>query len=236
MYFSVIFASIVSVVLQAESLVESNLKTIKTGKQYPDKVADMIFEESAVTESGKKTKDLIFRTAIKILKEEGYDKLTVRKICQMSGTSNGSFYHFFKNKEELLAYYYTMSADEFLAGQQERMQELNLYDQMLLCHEWYIRYTSDLGVDFCMNFFTPTNRAIDPLYMHNSFFEMAKKHLEDKRDMIRDGYDPERIAKELCILAKGLIFDWSTARGSYDINEMATRLFSLYLNEAIIKN
>ena len=62
------------------------------------------------SENGKKTR-------VKILKEEGYDKVTVRRICKESNTSNGSFYHFFKNKDELLAYYYTRSADEFIFRQ-----------------------------------------------------------------------------------------------------------------------
>ncbi len=34
------------------------------------------------SENGKKTRDLIFQTAVKILKEEGYDKVTVRRICK----------------------------------------------------------------------------------------------------------------------------------------------------------
>jgi uncharacterized protein len=53
-------------------------------------------EEVRLTESGEKTRELIFNTAVELLKQEGYDRLTIRKICQASGTSNGSFYHFFK--------------------------------------------------------------------------------------------------------------------------------------------
>ncbi len=126
------------------------------------------------SENGKKTRDLIFQTAVKILKEEGYDKVTVRRICKESNTSNGSFYHFFKNKDELLAYYYTRSADEFMEGQEETMKNADLYHQMLLCYRWYIRYTSEFGLDFCMNFFNSNNRSIDPLYMYNAFFVIWK--------------------------------------------------------------
>lgn len=191
--------------------------------------------DSELTKNGKKTKDLIFRTAVKILKEEGYDEVTVRRICKESNTSNGSFYHFFKNKDELLAHYYTMSAEEFMERQEENMKNANLYHQMLICYKWYIRYTSQFGLDFCINFFNSNNRAIDPLYMYNAFYEISKKCLHEKSDEICEGYDADDIAKELCILAKGIIFDWSTSRGSYDIEKVADQMFTVYLNGVIRK-
>ena len=186
-------------------------------------------DNTELTENGKKTRDLIFQTAVRILKEEGYDKVTVRRICKESNTSNGSFYHFFKNKDELMAYYYTRSADDFLEGQEETMKNADLYHQMLICYRWYIRYTADFGLDFCINFFNSNNRAIDPMYMYNAFYEISKKCLHEKAGEIREGYEADQIAKELCILAKGIIFDWSSSRGSYDIEEVAERMFSIYL-------
>lgn len=190
-------------------------------------------DDAGLTENGRKTRDLIFKTAVKILKEEGYDKVTVRRICRESNTSNGSFYHFFKNKDELLAHYYTMSAEEFMEGQKENMENADLYHQMLICYRWYIRYTSEFGLDFCINFFNSNNRAIDPTYMHNAFYEISKKCLHEKSHEIREGYEADQIAKELCILAKGIIFDWSSSRGSYDIEETAERMFTIYLNGVI---
>lgn len=191
--------------------------------------------DAELTESGKKTKDLIFQTAVKILKEEGYDKVTVRRICKESNTSNGSFYHFFKNKDELLAYYYTMSAEDFMEGQEENMKNADLYHQMLICYRWYIRYTSEFGLDFCINFFNSHNRAIDPMYMYNAFYEISRKCLYEKPDEIKEGFNADEIAKELCILAKGIIFDWSSSRGSYDIEHVAERMFAVYLDGVIRK-
>ncbi len=193
----------------------------------------MIRDENNITESGKKTKDLIFKTAVNILTTEGYDKVTVRKICKEAGTSNGSFYHFFKNKDELLAYYYTQSAEEFLRGQEEKMQSLNLYEKMLFCHIWYVKYSADFGLDFCMNFFNSHNRSIDPGFMYNAFYENAKSYLQEDKDSIKEGYNPDTIVKELCILAKGIIFDWSTCRGSYDIEKTAQNMFSIYLKQVL---
>ena len=53
----------------------------------------------------KKTKGRIFRAAKTILQEKGYEALSIKNICEEAGVSNGSFYHHFKTKDDLLSYY-----------------------------------------------------------------------------------------------------------------------------------
>ena len=53
----------------------------------------------------KETKDKIFRAAKNILQKKGYDHLSIKNICEEAGVSNGSFYHHFKTKDDLLSYY-----------------------------------------------------------------------------------------------------------------------------------
>lgn len=192
-----------------------------------------MIEERTLTESGKKTREHIFQAAVALLLKEGYDKLTIKKICEASGTSNGSFYHFFRSKDELLAYYYNVSADRFLEEQDQTMQEGSLYDQMLACYLWYTKYSSSHGVDFCLNFFTPRNRAIDPSYMYNAFYEISRRSLHTHADELREGLDPDQIAHDLCVLAKGIISDWANSRGAYDITEASRRMFSIYLKGVV---
>ncbi|GEM_PF-3504981 len=192
-----------------------------------------MMEDRTLTENGKKTREHIFNTAVRLLLKDGYDKLTIKKICDASGTSNGSFYHFFRNKDELLAYYYNVSAERFLEEQEQSLQQASLYDQMMFCYKWYTKYSSSHGVDFCLNFFTPKNRAIDPNYMYNAFYEMSRQCLHAHEDEILEGGDADQIAHDLCVLAKGIIADWSNSRGAYDITEATERMFSLYLKGVI---
>ena len=193
-------------------------------------------EDRVITESGKKTKDQIFNAAVKLLLKDGYDKLTIKKICEVSGTSNGSFYHFFRNKDELLAHYYNLSAEKFIQAREEDIENASLYEQMMFCYRWYINYSAGHGVDFCLNFFTPKNRAIDPNYMHNAFYEMSRECLHKHKDEILEGGDADQIAHELCVLAKGIISDWCNSRGSYDIATATERMFSVYLKGVVATN
>ena len=53
----------------------------------------------------QETKAKIFRAAKHILQKKGYEQLSIKNICEEAGVSNGSFYHHFKTKDDLLSYY-----------------------------------------------------------------------------------------------------------------------------------
>ena len=62
-------------------------------------------ELSKQQKKSQETKEKIFQAAKKILQKNGYEKLSIKNICEEAGVSNGSFYHHFKTKDDLLSYY-----------------------------------------------------------------------------------------------------------------------------------
>ena len=52
--------------------------------------------------SSKKTKSKIVEAAWKLFYDQGYEDTTVEEIIEESGTSKGSFYHYFEGKDALL--------------------------------------------------------------------------------------------------------------------------------------
>lgn len=56
-------------------------------------------------QKSRETRERIFRAAKRILERQGYEELSIKNICEEAGVSNGSFYHHFKTKDDLLSYY-----------------------------------------------------------------------------------------------------------------------------------
>lgn len=56
-------------------------------------------------QKSRETKEKIFNAAKRILQKGGYEELSIKNICEEAGVSNGSFYHHFKTKDDLLSYY-----------------------------------------------------------------------------------------------------------------------------------
>ena len=53
----------------------------------------------------RETRAKIFQAAKRILQKQGYEQLSIKNICEEAGVSNGSFYHHFKTKDDILSYY-----------------------------------------------------------------------------------------------------------------------------------
>ena len=52
----------------------------------------------------RNTRSRIVSAAWKLFYEQGYDDTTVEEIVEESGTSKGSFYHYFSGKDALLQF------------------------------------------------------------------------------------------------------------------------------------
>src|SRR5437762_631547 len=52
------------------------------------------------------TKKAIYESALKLFKEKGFDNVLIEDITSSAGTSKGSFYTYFKSKDEVFIEYY----------------------------------------------------------------------------------------------------------------------------------
>ncbi len=50
----------------------------------------------------QQTLESIRNSVDEIIVKEGFDKLTIRGVCQKAGIKHGSFYHYFKSKDDLI--------------------------------------------------------------------------------------------------------------------------------------
>ncbi len=60
------------------------------------------------------TKHEICHTAIELFNQYGFENTSVNKICEVLCVTRGSFYHHFESKNELLLYWFTQNASNFV--------------------------------------------------------------------------------------------------------------------------
>ena len=101
------------------------------------------------------TKNRIFSAAKSILQRKGYDALSIKNICEEAGVSNGSFYHHFKTKDDLLSYYIEEqpTIDPDCLELPENAAEAKR--AIILVYLNYVSYCKELGVAFISNYYTP---------------------------------------------------------------------------------
>jgi AcrR family transcriptional regulator len=64
-------------------------------------------EKGPASDKGEQTRRLIVDTAVRLFREQGYDKTTMRGIAQAAGLSVGNAYYYFPSKDHLVQEFYT---------------------------------------------------------------------------------------------------------------------------------
>ena len=65
------------------------------------------------TTKGEQTRELIFRTALELFRENGFDATTMQEIAAQAEVAKGAAYYYFPSKEAIIqAYYETLQAEQ----------------------------------------------------------------------------------------------------------------------------
>ncbi|MBL6275019.1 TetR family transcriptional regulator [Micromonospora fiedleri] len=70
----------------------------------------------ATTARGEQTRQLILETAMRLFRERGYARTTMRAIAQEAGVAVGNAYYYFDSKERLIQEFYTRTEEEHRAA------------------------------------------------------------------------------------------------------------------------
>ncbi|MBR3279768.1 MAG: TetR/AcrR family transcriptional regulator [Lachnospiraceae bacterium] len=184
----------------------------------------------------KNTKQTLIDTTIALIRKYGADSITVRNVCEEAGLSIGTFYHHFKNKDDLLMHFVReASFDSFVL-------ETPLSDIAGRVCELYMhlidRYLA-LGEEFMKSFYTTGNKALSA-YMGQSDGRFAEGTVmarceRELLDAQRHGYlkkeaDAHLMSMDICTIVKGCVFEWALDDGQMDIADALHRIISSYLN------
>lgn len=180
------------------------------------------------------TKARIFNAAKRILKKSGYEQLSIKNICEEAGVSNGSFYHHFKTKDDLLSYYIEEqpSIDPDLLDLPSSKEEAR--ETIVYVYLNYVRYCRELGVEFMANYYTPKNQSLNPLIRTERPYPIITVHnyLQKCIDagIITLSDSLEHITTDIRMIVIGNVFEWCLKNGDADFEGNMRRCLENYLN------
>ncbi|MFI3208221.1 MAG: TetR/AcrR family transcriptional regulator [Eubacteriales bacterium] len=185
----------------------------------------------------KATKDKIFKAAKEILKKDGYEALSIKNICESAGVSNGSFYHHFQTKEDLLSYYI-----EHLPSMNAHMLDIptsleETIESIIQVYLNYVDYCNDLGVEFLSNYYVPKNEALNPqVRTERAYPIITVQHYLEKalaQNIISTDLTLDEITTDIRMLIIGNVFEWCIHNGETDFAGNVRRSFATYLKTAL---
>lgn len=187
------------------------------------------------TAEAQDTKQKLIDTTVELIKKYGADSITVRNVCEEAELSIGTFYHHFKNKDDLLMHFVReASFDSFVletppsdvAG---RVCELymHLIDRYLA-----------LGEEFMKSFYTTGNKALsaymgqsDGCFAEGTVMARCERELLDAQQQgyIKKEADAHTMSMDICTIVKGCVFEWALDDGQMNIAKALQRIIRAYL-------
>lgn len=189
----------------------------------------------------QETKERILDAARTIVQEYGYDYLTVRNICEESGVSTGSFYHHFKNIDEVLLIYVTSGYQRYRdehGFSEEATCKMPPIDALFAIYRVYYEFCADLGVEFISKYYSVRNKGLDmdsqvlgPTAYKSTMFFRSLPLIEraQEQGLIREDASAKQVARDISSISKGVVFDWCLRNADMDLPGTAQRIMGSYL-------
>jgi len=181
----------------------------------------------------EQTKDRLFEAAMALLVENDFEQIKIRDIVEKAHVSIGSFYNYYTTKMGVFYETYRVADHYFTEVVEPQLTQETAYERILCFFDHYAKYSGGL---------TPMKMTKLLYNPDNTFFNRNPEQgmLGTLIHQIRPGLgngelkgtdDAEEIANYLMIATRGLVYNWCTLDGKYDLTE-ATRSFVARLLKA----
>lgn len=195
-------------------------------------------ELSKQQQKSKETKERIFRAAKRILQKNGYEQLSIKNICEEAGVSNGSFYHHFKTKDDILSYYIEdqPSINPDLLDLPQNSGEAKI----AIIHVYlnYVEYCRELGVDFISGYYDTKNQALNPAIRTERPYPIVtvQNYVQRavKQGIIRLNVSLEEFTTDIRMIVIGNVFEWCLHSGEADFEGNMRRSLGKYLDGTVL--
>ncbi len=185
--------------------------------------------------NSKNTKGKIVSAAWQLFYEQGYDNTTVEEIVDASGTSRGSFYHYFDGKAALLSslsYLFDEKYDELAESMNPDLspiEKLNLMNQ-----ELFLMIDNTVSVDLLSQLFATqliTNGERHMMSPNRTYYKLLRQVISKGKQngTFREEFSVNDIAKAYAMFERGLMYDWCISGGSYSLCQYSQSVLPLFL-------
>lgn len=175
-----------------------------------------------------RTKNRIFDVTIALMSEKGFANVNIEDICRAAEVSVGTFYNYYKTKNEVFYELYSRAdqyfkenvADDHLQGTAEGIRRF---------FQHYASYCEQTGVETLTQMMNAGNKNFNK---KNRYLQVLLTGVIEEG--LKSGkIQSEKNASELCadyfIIARGVLFDWCLNDGQYDLKIKMSEILS-FLN------
>jgi len=187
--------------------------------------------------NAKNTKGKIITAAWDLFYEQGYDDTTVEEIIERSGTSKGSFYHYFEGKDALLGSLSYIFDEEYERLQETLDDSMSSFDKLLyLNRELFSVIEERIDIDLLTRLYSTqliTKGEKHLLDNKRLYYKLLRKIVTDgqKKAELTTDMTVNEIVKLYAMCERALIYDWCLCNGEYSLYSYAKTVMPVFLSK-----
>ena len=185
--------------------------------------------------NSRNTKGRIISAAWKLFYEQGYEGTTVEDIVFESGTSKGSFYHYFDGKDALmgtLAYVFDEKYEELIPALDPNMGALETL--AYINHELYVMIETSVSIDLLTRLLSTQLLARGEKHLLDRsrvYFRLLRRIVRQgaERGELRREVSVDELVRAFAMWERAQLYDWCLCGGDYSLVSYAEKMTPLFL-------
>ena len=183
----------------------------------------------------RNTKGKIITAAWKLFYEQGYDDTTIDDIITESGTSKGSFYHYFEGKDALLGSLSYLFDEKYIELEPKLEQFDHYFDKLIfLNQELFSMIENSIALDLLSRLLSTqlsTKGEKQLLDRSRYYYKLLRKLILEGQEKgeFRNDMSVNELVKLYAIAERALLYDWCICNGEYSLKSYAATAMPIYM-------
>lgn len=183
----------------------------------------------------RNTKSKIVSAAWKLFYDNGYENTTIEDIIFESGTSKGSFYHYFESKDALLGSLAYLFDEKYEELEDEINQDADSIENLLFLNRKLfemVENTIDLELIKRLYSTQLVTKTEKQLLDHNRvYYRLLRKIViaGQEKNEITNQMSVNEIVKYYAFCERAIIYDWCLCNGDYSLSDSATKMMPFFM-------
>lgn len=184
----------------------------------------------------RNTKGKIINAAWDLFYEQGYEYTTVEEIIEKSGTSKGSFYHYFEGKDALLGSLSYIFDEEYARLQENIPGDMSSFDILLYLNRKLFSMIEDrIDIELLTRLYSTQLTTKGEKHLLDNkrlYYKLLRKIVTDGQNKkeITDTMTVNEIVKLYAMCERALIYEWCLCGGEYSLSAHTKNTMSMLLS------
>ena len=179
----------------------------------------------------RQTERNILQAALTLMRERGFDKVSIRDICKQAGITTGAFYHHFPSKESLLNKGFA-PLDDYMEAALRGHEADEPAERLGHILSAYARFMEEEGGELTGRYYVrritdPTTQSMDSSrYTLRAMVECFRQ--AQREGILASGRSPEWVADFCYRHFRGVVIDWVLHNYSYRLLPKMEEYYQLF--------